>query len=62
MKKLGMDVDIVAVDSEIERKFRTAFSGPISARIQQAVQILFSGDFDPAAMKLEMAELDAVEA
>jgi hypothetical protein len=36
MRKLGMDVDIAAVDSEIECKFE-AFSGPISARKQQAL-------------------------
>ena len=37
MKKLGMDVDITAVDSGIKRKFKAAFSGPISARKQQAL-------------------------
>jgi hypothetical protein len=28
---------------------------------QQALQILFNSDFDPVAMGLDMAELDAVE-
>jgi hypothetical protein len=61
MRKLGMDVDTATVDSEIEHKFE-AFSRPISARKQQVLQILFSGDFNPVAMELDMAELGTVEA
>jgi hypothetical protein len=62
MKKLEIDVDEDVVDLEIERKFRATFQGPMSANKQQALQILFNGDFDPAAMDLDMAELDTVEA
>jgi hypothetical protein len=62
MKKLGIDVDEDAGDSEIECKFRATFQGPMSANKQQALQIPFNGDFDPAAMDLDMAELDTVEA
>jgi hypothetical protein len=62
MRKLGLDVDTTTVDSEIERKFKAAFQGPMSANKQQALQILFSAEFDPVAMDLDMAELDTVEA
>jgi CheY-like chemotaxis protein len=62
MRKLGFDVDAVTVDSEIERKFKATFQGPMSASKQQALQILFSGEFDPAAMDLDMSELDTMEA
>jgi CheY-like chemotaxis protein len=34
----------------------------MSASKQQALQILFSGEFDPAAMDLDMSELDTMEA
>jgi hypothetical protein len=34
----------------------------MSPRKQQALQILFNGDFDPTAMGVEIADLDAVEA
>jgi hypothetical protein len=62
MKKLGMAVDATDADSDIDLKFRAAFSGPISARKQQALQIIFSGDFDPTALGLDEGDLDAVEA
>lgn len=62
LKKLGVDVSDAAIDSEIQQKFKETFRGQLSTRKQQALQILFSGDFDPAAMGLEMAELDTVEA
>ena len=57
-----MHVEDAAVDSEIQRKFKETFEGNMSARKQQALQILFSGDLDPEAMGLDMAGLDAVEA
>jgi hypothetical protein len=31
MRKLGLDVDAATVDLEIERKFKAAFQGPMSA-------------------------------
>jgi hypothetical protein len=61
MKKLGIDVDEDVVDSEIEPKFRATFQGPMSTNKQQALRILFNGDFDPAAMDLDMVELDTVD-
>jgi hypothetical protein len=62
LKKLGVHVNEDAVDSDIQQKFKEMFHGPMSTRKQQAFQILFSGDFDPTAMELDMAGLDAVEA
>ena len=62
LKKLGVHIEDAAVDSEIQRKFKETFEGNMSARKQQALQILFSGDLDPEAMGLDMAGLDAVEA
>jgi len=62
LKKLGVHVDTSGPDLEIERKFKATFrGGNMSANKQQALQILFNNDFDPMAMGLDMAELDAVE-
>jgi len=62
LKKLGVHVDTSAPDLEIEQKFKATFrGGNMSANKQQALQILFNSDFDPMAMGLDMAELDAVE-
>jgi len=62
LKKPGVLVDGASVDSELQIKFKEAFKGDMSVRKQQALQILLVGDFDPAAMGLDMAGLDAVEA
>jgi CheY-like chemotaxis protein len=62
MRKLGLDIDAATVDSEIKHKFKAAFQGLMSASKQQALQILFSGEFDPADMDLDMTELDTMEA
>jgi len=62
LKKLGVHVDTSAPDLYIKRKFKDTFrGGNMSANKQQALQILFNSDFDPMAMGLDMAELDAVE-
>jgi hypothetical protein len=57
LKKLGIAVEEDAADLEIESKFKAAFHH-MSERKQQALQILFNGDFDPAAMDLELTGLD----
>jgi hypothetical protein len=62
LKKLGVYVDDAAIGADIQRKFKDTFRGQLTARKQRALQILFSGDFDPAAMGLDMAGLDTVEA
>ena len=62
LKKLGVRVDEDAGDSEIQRNFKETFRGPMSSGKQQAFQLLFTGDFDPVAMELNMAGLDVVEA
>jgi hypothetical protein len=62
LKKLGVHVDDASVDSEIQRKFKETFRGNMSLRKQQALQILFSSELDPAALGLDMTGVDAVEA
>jgi hypothetical protein len=57
-----MEIDTATVDSEIERKFKATFQGLILATKQRAPHILFSSDFDPIAMELDMAKLGIVEA
>jgi hypothetical protein len=47
------------VDAEVVQKFRTAFAAPMSAYKQNALQVLFSGDFDLVAMNLDLAGFDA---
>jgi hypothetical protein len=64
LKKLGVHVDDASVDSDIQRKFRETINGNMSVRKQRALQILFSGDFDPEALGIGSAgeDVDAVEA
>jgi hypothetical protein len=47
------------VDAEIVQKFRAAFAALMSAYKQNALQVLFLGDFDPVAMNLDLARFDA---
>jgi hypothetical protein len=56
LKKLGIAVEEDAADLEIENKVKAAFHH-MSTRKQQALQILFKGDFDPAAMDLNLTGL-----
>jgi len=60
--KTGVHVDDATVDSEIQKKFKETFQGNMSARKQHALQILFSGEFDPEALGLDTASLVAVGA
>ncbi|KAG0526126.1 hypothetical protein BDA96_06G118600 [Sorghum bicolor] len=64
LKKLGIQVDDAAVDSEIQRKFKETINGDMSVRKQRALQVLFSGDLDPASLGVEPVGVDgnAVEA
>jgi hypothetical protein len=59
LQKLGIAVNTDAVDAEVVQKFRTAFAAPMSAYKQNALQVLFSGDFDLVAMNLDLAGFDA---
>jgi hypothetical protein len=59
LQKLGIAVNTETMDAEVVQRFRAAFAGPMSAYKQNALQVLFSGDFDPMAMNLDLAGLDA---
>jgi CheY-like chemotaxis protein len=50
------------VDSETVRKYKATFQAPLSASKQEALQLLFGGDFDPVAMNMDMVGLDGAEA
>ncbi|CAD6271194.1 unnamed protein product [Miscanthus lutarioriparius] len=58
MQKLGMAAPSPAVDSETVRKYKTTFREPLSESNQEALQLLFGGQFDPVAMNLNMLGLD----
>jgi hypothetical protein len=59
LQKLGIAVDTNAMDAEVVQKFWAAFAAPMSAYKQNALQVLFSGDFDPVTMNLDLARFDA---
>jgi hypothetical protein len=45
------------VDSETVRKYKATFQGPLSLSKQEALDLLFGGDFDPLALNLDMVGL-----
>ena len=59
MLKLGVAVhtNSDAVDVAAYKKFRATFAAPLSPS-KQALQVLFSDEFDPVAWNLNLAELD----
>ena len=60
MLKLGMVAPWPNVDSETVCKYKTTFRAPLSDSTQEALQLLFGGEFDPVAMNLNMVGLDEV--
>ena len=58
MQKLGMVAPSPNVDSETVRKYKATFRAPLSDSTQEALQLLFGGEFDPVAMNLDMIRLD----
>jgi len=42
------------------RKYKSTFQAPLSASKQEALQLLFGGEFDLMAMNLDMAGMDEV--
>ncbi|CAD6248491.1 unnamed protein product [Miscanthus lutarioriparius] len=60
MQKLGVIARSPIVDSETVRKYKSTFQTPLSASKQEALQLLFGGDFDSLAMNFDMVEMDEV--
>ena len=60
MQKLGVVASSPNVNSEMVRKYKPTFQAPLSASKQEALQLLFGGEFDPLAMNLDMVGMDEV--
>ncbi|CAD6229261.1 unnamed protein product [Miscanthus lutarioriparius] len=60
MQKLGVVASSPNVDSETVRKNKSTFQAPLSASKQEALHLLFSGEFDPLVMNLDMVGMDEV--
>ena len=60
MQKLGVIASLPNVDSDTVRKYKSTFQAPLSASKQEALQLLFGGEFDPMAMNLDMVGMDEV--
>ena len=58
IQKLGFEAPSPNVGSDTVRKYKAAFREPLSDSTYHALQLLFGGDFDPVAMKLDMIGLD----
>ena len=61
MQKLGVVASSPNVDSETVHKYKSTFQAPLSASKQEALHLLFSGEFDPLVMNLDMVGMDEVE-
>lgn len=46
-------------DAEVVEKFLATFAAPLSASKKEALRVLFSAEFDPVAMNLDLARFDA---
>ena len=46
------------MDDGIVEKFRATFAAPLSPSKEEALQALFSGEFDPVAWNLDLTGLD----
>jgi hypothetical protein len=60
MQKLGVVVSSPTVKCETVHKYKSTFREPLSASKQEALQLLFGGNFDPLAMNLDMIGMDEV--
>ena len=54
----GVVVASTSVDTKMVRKYKAPFQTPLSAFKQEALQLLFGGNFDPVAMNLDMIGVD----
>ena len=61
MQKLGLPVDSEPQDPEAFEKYHATFAAPLSPNKQGALQLLFSNEFDPVAIELNLAELQGVD-
>ena len=60
MQKLGVVASSPNVNSETMRKYKSTFQTPLSASKQEALQLLFDGEFDLLAMNLDVVGIDEV--
>lgn len=58
MQKLGVIADSHAVAPRDIDRFKSTFAAPLSASKHEALQVLFSGGFDPVALDLDLHGLD----
>jgi hypothetical protein len=52
MQKLGAAVDVPPADLEAFQRYMATFADPLTTSKHEALQTLFSPDFDPVAMNL----------
>ncbi|CAD6213711.1 unnamed protein product [Miscanthus lutarioriparius] len=60
MQKLRVVASSPNVNSETVRKYKSTFQVLLSASKQEALQLLFGGDFDPMALNFDMVGMDEV--
>ena len=58
MQKLGVVASSPNIDSKTVCKYKSTFQASLSASKQEALQLLFGGEFDPLAMNLDMVGMD----
>lgn len=58
MRKMGVVIASLGVDSEPVRKYKVTFQALLSVSKKEALQLIFGGDFDPVAMNLDMISVD----
>ena len=56
--KLGLADNLPPADLEAFEKYLTTFADPLTLSKQETLQMLFAPDFDPAAMNLNLVELE----
>lgn len=56
MQKLGLPVDTPPADLEALGRYIDTFTEPLTPLKQEALQALYSPDFNPVAMNLNMGE------
>jgi hypothetical protein len=58
MQKLGVAVEAPPADLEAFQTYLATFADPLTPSKQEALQTLFSPDFDPVAWNLNLADLE----
>jgi len=61
MQKLRVAPELPPTDMEAVRQYFATFVGPLTPSKEEALQVLFSCDFDPVAWNLNLAQLDGEE-